>query len=71
MNSVANFLLRCLTGEPDRLVVYEDRLVLRGCDFMGRVLYLHAAGIRGKRRLVSTVQGGQLPPTCQDPEPAA
>lgn len=65
------FCCDVITGEPDRLVVYEDRLVVWGRDFMGRVLHLHAAGIRGKRRLVSTVQGSQLPPTCQDPKPAA
>lgn len=65
------FCCDVITGEPDRLVVYEDRLVVWGRDFMGRVLHLHAAGIRGKRRLVSTVQGSQLPPTCQDPKPTA
>ena len=58
----------CWVGEPDRLPVYEDRLVIGGSDFVGWVLYLYAAGVCRKGGFVFTIKGGQLSFAGQDPE---
>lgn len=65
---IDNWCLVLSIGEPDRLPVYEDRLVIGGSDFVGWVLYLYAAGVCRKGGLVFTIKGGQLSFAGQDPE---
>jgi len=65
------FLVDCVIGAADRGSVPEDRLYVRGSHYLGRVLYIHAAGVRWDVRLVRTCPPGRLPSPSQDESDAA
>ena len=63
-------------GSAGRGAVSEDRLHVAGRHHVGRVLHVHAAGVRRAQRLVRARAAGGLPAAGQDlrdaaPRPAA